>query len=112
MESKTSEPKMKLQEIAYQYVQACKLQESQEYALHKAFSALNSDNMIMDLAEPIRRPYRNLIQHLVGVQMMDWIEWWQYETEYGSKSMEFIIDGQAYDSKDMTFYKFWELTYS
>lgn len=103
---------MKIQEIAYQYVQACTTQEAQEYNLHKAFTAINPDNCIMDLAEPIRRPYRNLIQHLVGVQMMDWIEWWQYEAECGKKSMEFSIDGQAYNAENMTFYKFWELVYS
>lgn len=103
---------MNLQEIAYQYVQACRTQETQEYAVHKALAALNSDNMILDLAEAIRRPYRNLIQQLVGVQMMDWIEWWQYEAEYGSKPLHFTIDGTTYDPSTITFYKFWELVYS
>lgn len=103
---------MNLQEIAYQYIQACKLQEAQEDQVHKALAAICPDNMVMGLADTIHKPYKTLIRYLVGEQVWDWMEWWQYEADYGSKPLHFSIDGKKYDPTTMTFYKFWELIYS
>lgn len=103
---------MNIQEIAYQYVQACKTQAAREETLNNALAAFCSDNQVFDLANSLHTAYRQVVLELVGEHMMDWIEWWQYEAEYGEASMDFQIDGEAYNTADMTFYKFWELTFS
>ena len=103
---------MNTQEIAYQYVQACKTQAAREEALCDALALFCGDNQVFDLASSVREAYRQVVLELVGNTMMDWIEWWQYEAEYGEASMDFQIDGEAYNTQDMTFYKFWELTFS
>lgn len=103
---------MNTQEIAYQYVQACKTQAAREEALCSALAAFCGDNQVFDLASSVREAYRQVVLELVGNTMMDWIEWWQYEADYGMNGMDFQIDGESYNTQDMTFYKFWELTYS
>lgn len=103
---------MNTQEIAYQYVQACRTQAAREDALSNALAAFCGDNQVFDLASALHIAYRQVVLELVGEPMMDWIEWWQYEADYGEASMDFSIDGEAYNTQDMTFYKFWELVYS
>lgn len=76
--------------------------------LDKALRTLGSDNQIIDLCEPILVAYRKLLTEVIGLQLMDWLDWWMYETDYGTKAMEFTIDGNNYDPTTMTLYRFLE----
>ena len=76
--------------------------------LDKALRTLGSDNQIIDLCEPVLVAYRRLLTTTIGVQMMDWLDWWMYETDYGTKAMVFSINKVDYDPTQMTLYKFLE----
>lgn len=76
--------------------------------LDKALRTLGSDNHIIDLCEPILVPYRRLLTTTIGPELMDWLDWWMYETDYGTKPMEFTIDNTSYDPTTMTLYRFLE----
>lgn len=84
-------------------------QRSGEERVSKAFEALGSDNQIFGLAEPIEGAYTQLVHQLLGEQLFDWLMWWMYETNHGTENMEFQIDNQTYDPRQITLYRFLEL---
>jgi hypothetical protein len=92
--------------IAYNYAMAMKLQRVAEERVSDAFAALGSDNQIFGLAEPLEAAYNDLVLELLGSELFEWVMWWIYETEYGTKDMEFIINGTSYDPTTMTMFKF------
>ena len=95
-------------QIAYNYCMANIQQRSGESQLHTALQALGSDNQVFGLAEPLEGAYTELVHQLIGDSLFDWLMWWMYETEMGTKSMHFNIDGVDYNPQDMTLYKFLE----
>lgn len=95
--------------IAYDYCMAMITQRSGEQAVCQAFQALGSDNSIFGLAEPIEGVYTNLVSELLGEQLFDWLMWWMYETDCGTRNMEFSIDEATYDPTQMTLYRFLEI---
>jgi hypothetical protein len=94
--------------IAYAYAQAFRHQSINTQMLDKAFGALGSDNQIFSLAEPIETAYTDLVLELLGPELFEWVMWWMYETEFGTKDMEFLIDGSSYSPTNMTMYSFLE----
>lgn len=95
-------------QAAYDFAMATLQQRSGEDQLGKALRALGSDNEIIDLCEPLLTAYRQLLATTIGPELMDWLDWWMYETDYGDKAMHFSIDNVEYDPTQMTLYKFLE----
>lgn len=96
-------------EIVYRYIQACQVQECYELKLAQTLQLLCPDNQLMSLSDPIRKPYRDLVEDLVGKTAFDWVEWWQYETDYGKDARDFKISDQEYTTDDMTTIKFLDI---
>jgi len=96
-------------QIAYNYCQAMITQRAREDAVGKALAYINSDNQIFGLADAVEGPYTELVAELLGPELFDWLMWWMYETEHGTKRMGFIVDGKEYDPTQMTLYKFLEI---
>lgn len=94
--------------IATNYVDALKRQSSAEGAIHQVFQALGSDNQIFSLAEPIEGAYTQLVTELLGPELFEWLMWWMYECDFGTKSGYFTIDSKPYDPKQMTLEQFLE----
>ena len=78
-------------QAAYDYAMATTKQSAGEQMLDRALRTLGSDNQIIDLCEPILVAYRRLLTTTIGTELMDWLDWWMYETEYGTKVMHFSI---------------------
>ena len=100
---------MNKQKIAADYVNSLKSQSEAEDALNAALRNLGSDNMILSLAELPIRAYSTLVQELLGEELMDWLVWWMYETDYGTTNMGFSIDSVDYDPTTLSFDQFWNL---
>ena len=96
-------------QAAYDYAMATIKQSAGESLLDQALRALGSDNQIIDLCEPILVLYRKLLTQTIGPEMMDWLDWWMYETDHGTKPMHFSIDNVEYDPTTMTLYRFLEI---
>lgn len=84
-------------------------QRAGEEMLSTALQTLGSDNQVFGLAEPIEGAYTELVAELIGPELFDWLMWWMYECDHGTKKMEFTIDGTEYDPTTMTLYRFLEL---
>lgn len=95
--------------IAYDYCMAHIQQTAGTDQLNTALRALGSDNYLVSLCEPLERAYTDLVSDLLGPQLWDWLTWWMYEADYGSRTMEFSIDGVEYNPEDMTLYRFLEI---
>ena len=95
--------------IAYNYCMAMITQRAGETQVNQAFAALGSDNQIFGLAEPIEGAYSELVAELIGTELFDWLMWWMYETECGTKAMGFQIDNQEYCPTQLTFDQFWTI---
>ena len=95
--------------IAYDYCMAMITQRAAEESVSQAFAALGSDNLIFALAEPLEGAYTTLVESLLGPELFDWLMWWMYEADYGSRTLEFTVDGVDYCPEEMTLYKFLEI---
>ena len=100
---------MNTQKIAADYANSLKIQANAEDKLNAALGALGSDNQIFGLAETVTSAYSKLVQELLGTELFEWLNWWMYETEYGTVNMEFIVDNVSYDPTQLTFEQFWEI---
>jgi len=95
--------------IAYNYCMANIQQSAAMDQVNTALRALGSDNYLFSVCEPLESAYTKLVEQLVGPELWDWLMWWMYETDNGSKQMAFQIDGVDYDPTTMTLYRFLEL---
>lgn len=96
-------------QAAYDYAMATIKQSAGENLLDQALRTLGSDNQIIDLCEPILVAYRKLLTTYIGQELMDWLDWWMYETDYGTKFMSFTVNHVKYDPTQMTLYRFLEI---
>lgn len=96
-------------QIAYNYCMAMQTQQTYEAGFTRAMQLLNPDNIVFGLADPLEAAYTKLVSDTLGPELMEWIYWWMYETEYGTHNSEFQIDNISYDPTTMTFYRFLEL---
>lgn len=83
-------------------------QRANDDRLDTALRCINPDNQIFGLADAIEGPYTALVQTLLTSELFDWLMWWMYETDCGTKNMEFTIGNTSYDPTQMTLYKFLE----
>ena len=96
-------------QIAYNYCMANIKQSAALDQINTALRALGSDNYLFSVCEPLESAYTTLVADLLGPELWDWLTWWMYETDNGSRQMQFYIDGTEYDPTQMTLYKFLEI---
>jgi hypothetical protein len=84
-------------------------QRAGEAQFNTALQALGSDNQVFGLAEPLEGAYTELVHQLLGPELFEWLMWWIYETDCGTKPMHFSINKVEYNPQDMTLYRFLEL---
>ncbi len=95
--------------IAYDYAMAHIKQSAGMDQLNRAFAALGSDNYVASICEPLEAAYNELVAELLGPELYDWLMWWMYETDHGTRNMEFWINDVKYDPTQITLYKFLEI---
>jgi hypothetical protein len=96
-------------QIAYDYAMANIQQSAGIDQLNTALNSLGSDNYLFSLCEPLEAAYTKLVEELLGPELWDWLMWWMYETDHGTKHMEFSIDNVEYNPTQITLYKFLEI---
>lgn len=101
---------MNKHQIAYDYIQSQQIQECYTNKVNEAFKMLCSENQVFGLCDPVQKQYKKLVLDILGSDNMDWLEYWQFETDYGTQSREFTIDNQTYDSSTLTLFKYLDLT--
>jgi len=95
--------------IASNYLHALHVQRDAETQFNQALQALGSDNQTFGLAEPIEDAYNQLVQEILGPELWEWLMWWMYETDSGTKPMHFEVNHQSYDPTKLSFDKFWTI---
>ena len=100
---------MNKQKIAHTYAQATKLQGTATDQFNIGLCSLGMDNYVFSLAEPIETAYTQLVEELLGPELFEWLNWWIYETDYGTQNMTFALNGQDYDPTQFDFDQFWRL---
>jgi hypothetical protein len=95
-------------QIAYNYCMANIQQSAAVDQINQALRSLGSDNYLFSVCEPLEGAYTKLVEELLGPELWDWLTWWMYETDNGSRRMEFSINGIEYNPQDMTLYRFLE----
>ena len=100
---------MDKKKIAYEYIQACQVQSCYEDQVSAAFQMLNADNQVFGLADPLHKAYMDLVIELLGEELFDWIQWWQYETDYGKDPKDFAVNNQEHTTDGMTLLKFLDI---
>ena len=101
---------MNKHQIAYDYIQSQQVQECYTNKVNEAFKMLCSENQVFGLQDPVQKHYKKLVLDILGSDNMDWLEYWQFETDYGTQSREIVIDNQTYDCQTLTLFKYLHLT--
>lgn len=96
-------------QIAYNYAMAHIQQSAGIDQLNTALRSLGSDSYLFSLCEPIERAYTELVEELLGPELFQWLMWWMYECDHGTKPMHFYIGEQEHDPTTMTLYRFLEI---
>lgn len=100
-------------QIASDYVKATLKQRDVDQKLTKAFADLNPSNHLFSFVnDEYAQSYVKVVQTVIGFYNWDWIDWWMWETDFGTKDMKFHIDGVDYDPRTMTFEQFFDMVYS
>ena len=92
-------------QIAYNYAQAIRQQHEQTELLHRALQTLNPDNQAFGLADPVEGAYSRLVQELLTPELWEWLQWWMWETNWGTEPREFSVNNQHYNAQDITLLK-------
>lgn len=105
---------MNKEKIANEYVKAIKNQSDLEDELNKTIQKLGTENCIFSLSESLREAYSWTIKNILGDDLYDWVEWWMYEAEFGTRPMKFFIPDKLgkkieYNPMDMTFEEFFRI---
>lgn len=100
---------LNLKQIAYDWVQAQIVSVARQDQLNRALQAIHPDNQVIDL-DVVNRYYTDLVKSLIKARAWSWIDWWCWECDFGKASCKFSVNHQWYNTQDMTFLKFWELT--
>ena len=95
--------------IAYDYAMANIQQSAAIDQVNSALRSLGSDNYLFSVCEPLESAYTTLVADLLGPELWDWLTWWIYETNNGTRQMEFSINGVDHDPTQMTLYRFLEI---
>jgi hypothetical protein len=100
---------MKNKEIAKEYVDSIYFQTEGEKLLRDALTVLGAQIEIMDVSRHVSEPYERLVSYVLGQSNKEWVDWWIYETDFGTRSMSFSIERIKYDSQELTFEDFFEI---
>lgn len=89
-------------DIAVKYIEAIEHQCIIDDDINNAFRRLNADNAIFSTTSMLLKyNYESLVKSVVGDEVFEWIDWWMYETDFGSKKMEFMYGHVEYDPTTM-----------
>jgi len=94
-----------------QYVEA-KLQERNlSDQLEGVMRRFNSENQVFSMTPPkVYDLVETLMLELVADrELLDWVHWWMYDCEHGTRHMDFTVEGREYDVTDLTFQEFLEI---
>ena len=94
-----------------QYVEA-KLQEQMlGEQLEAVMRLFNSENQVFGMTPPkMYELVETLMLDLVADrELMDWVHWWMYDCEHGTRHMNFTVEGHKYTVTELTFQQFLEL---
>lgn len=93
----------------YEYVEAIKFQQQTEELLSATLQRLNSENYIAGTAGYTQKMYTQLVKQLLTEHQFEWLEWYMYDTDFGTESQTFLANNQVYNIKSISFVKFWEI---
>lgn len=88
------------------YIEGVRKQESAEDQLSDAFGALCSENFLMGVSSHISSALDSLLRKVIGEFEFDWIGWYIYETEFGTKKFDFTFNHKPYLVSEMTLDEF------
>lgn len=95
--------------LAKMYVQGIRDQDAREDDVSQAFRALSDDNMVFSLSAKVRDAFHEVMKSILGDYDYDWLTWYMWEADFGSKSFEFSIDETEYVVNKMTLDEFLQL---
>lgn len=89
------------------YVFAIKAQHEKEEEVCRVLQSINSENQLFQLVcNQYNDAVQSLVHNLIGDKGVDWLGWWIYETEYGTKNA-YAEDSTGRVQLD-TFDKLWD----
>ncbi len=91
------------------YIDGVRKQDAAEDRLAEAFSALCSENMLMGVASPVSGALDSVLRKVIGEFDFDWVSWYIYEADFGTKDFEFTIDHKPYLVNKISLDEFLEL---
>lgn len=99
-------------ELCEIYIDSLKRQSEQEDALSAALSLLCEDNMLFGVSRTVSDGFASVMISVLGKFDYDWIDWYMWETDFGTKDFEFTVDGKEYVVSKMTLREFLSIVIS
>ena len=101
-------------ELVQLYVETALKHSKTNDAISKALKMLCVDNEFVSSGDYMIANYDTTIRKLIGDYLMDWVDWWMYDCEFGTKSSTYTIASDdnlsnraiSYDVSEQTFSEF------
>ena len=81
-----------------------------EEQLNSILQRINPDNYLVGMQSPkSAQLLDDLMAHIAGPDLLDWVHWWIWEADHGSKHFDFSVGGREYTVSELTFEQFLEI---
>ena len=91
---------MDFNQLAHDYCEAVRCQDFLESKLSDLLKVFSADNNIVSTSAHIQKAYAKQTKLLVGDELFDWLEYWLYECDYGTKAMRVTKDNTEFVVND------------
>lgn len=98
-----------IKKIVCEYVEAVKASDIADEQSAKALNVIGIEVDIVVTGRAYKKTLDHIIELLIGESMFEWVDWWIYETNHGTKRMEFMIKDHSFDPTQMDFEKFYDI---
>lgn len=95
--------------IAKHYIDAQIADNLQSYATYQAMQQIFVDGSCAGVISPLASGFTELVAVLLGENAIDWIYWWIYDTDVGTRDLTIIIDSKTYKANQLTIDEYLDL---
>lgn len=99
---------MFIKEELQRYVDAVKVHQDKHTSLAQAFYQYNENNVFFE-DDTLLNAYSQTLENLTCPEVMEWVNWWIYDTNFGTRGHSFWIGEVEYKADEVSFSDFCNL---
>lgn len=92
--------------IAKRYIEGIVEDDKHSNTVQEVIQKIFVDASCLGTVSPLATAFTDLVAELLGEDCLNWVDWWIYETNFGTKPYEFSINSKQYTATDLSIEEF------